>query len=210
METGKLSSEASMKGLVRESFFVRQKKKIASIVIIILLLVGGALVRPVFSDRVVGNIQRDPQETLDIPREIHKERLYQGKYINFSVDDSYSEKNHEIPLQGPVMERIWLVSPGIEGREIAVVVTKRSGGSLSEEPSYTARANNQVDYTSKTLTKPSFSVRVFTNHQVPFEAVAFLSKRGQVISISTTSLLENRDLEAELSQILESLTFPLW
>ena len=151
-----------------------------------------------------------PQKQPELFEENQEKKLYQGKFLEFSYRAFYAEESHEIIENGPVRERIWLITPDIEGRKIAIVVAKREGNALTSDPSYVMRQNDKKSYQSMPLSGMNFEGVVFKNHVAPFEAVAFFKKEGYIVSVSLTSLFKKDDLDGELSRILESTRFPLW
>lgn len=149
-------------------------------------------------------VKKVPTEDRDSAKE---QKQYQGKYLTFSYPGIYVEKAHEIPIDGPVKESIFLSAADFEGKKIAIVVEERAGGDLEASPSFQMRADKPKEYDQEPVSVDGFSGFLFKKNTQVFERTFFLQSEDFVISISTTSPISAESLEQGLFAVIGSLRF---
>ncbi len=93
-------------------------------------------------------------------REKEKQR-YTGKYLNFSHGAAYREKGHDLPVNGPIKESIFLSAEDIEGRKIALILADRGTSNLASDPSFQVRRDASGEYQSKSFQVANFQGMIF-------------------------------------------------
>lgn len=141
-------------------------------------------------------------------REKEKKR-YTGKYFDFSHGAAYQEKRHDLPVNDPIKESVFLSTGDIEGRKIALILADRGTSDLASDPSFQIRNDASGEYQSKSFQVVNFQGTVFQKNTQIFEVTAFFSYQEYIVSISLTSPFTLEGLETELSAIVESLHFSL-
>lgn len=177
-------------------------------VLIVLFFFGLASIVCLFlQEPVIGEVRvgkKAPTEDRDSAK---KQKQYQGKYLTFSYPGIYAEKTHEIFVDGPVKESIFLSAADIEGRKIAVTVEEREGGDFEASPSFQMRSDKPTEYDQEPVSIGGQSGFLFKKDTYMFERIFFLHSEDFVISISATSPFSAENLEQELFSIIGSIRF---
>lgn len=142
-----------------------------------------------------------------INSETKKEKEYKGEYLTFSYPAVYVEKTHEIPVNGPVKESIFLSANEFEGGKIAIVVEERIGGDFEASPSFKMRVDKPKEYDQEPVSVGGLSGFLFKKNIGMFERTFFFHSGDFVVGASTTSPVSAEGLEKQLFFILASIHF---
>lgn len=206
--------KSSMSSLEKEnsSKEIPEKKKMGTrMKIVLFLLIGGIFLLSSYflwrflGREAIGTINEKTyfvQETFDHQKE---RKFYDGKYIDFSYPAIYSEKRHEISVNGPMKESIFLSADERNGKKIAVTVEKREKEEFETSPSVQMRLNEPKKYNKKDFSTKNLKGIVFGKENQVFEQTAFFFSDGFLISISVTSAVMGDGLEEQLGDILKSV-----
>lgn len=134
-----------------------------------------------------------------------EKKQYTGKYIDFSYPALYFEKRHELPVNGPVKESVFLSANDVEGRKIALVVADRGTSDFMSDPSFQMRMKASSGYASSPLTDLPFQGILFEKNEAPFEVTSFFILQGLIVSVSVTSPFSIEGLKQELLTLLAGL-----
>jgi hypothetical protein len=195
----------------KKKHFVSKRHRYAVIFFVVFLLgLGCFLLWRFLQSPAVGTIRLGELPTVTESFDVSKEKKrYSGKYFDFSYVVPYVEKRHELPINGPIKESVFLSAEDVEGRKIALVLADRGTSDLTSDPSFQVRSDARGGYRSKTFAVGAFRGILFQKNTQIFEATAFFLYQGQIMSISITSPFDEEGLEAELSDIVESLRLTL-
>lgn len=156
---------------------------------------------------VIGEVRIMKKELTEDRNSTKKQKQYQGEYLTFSYPGIYAEKAHEIFVDGPVKESIFLSAADIEGKKLAIVVEEREGGDFAASSSFQMRSNKPTEYDQKPVSIGGQSGILFKKDTQMFERIFFLHSEDFLISISATSPFSAESLEQELFSIIGSIRF---
>lgn len=183
----------------------RQRKVVLFLLVIVFFLALGYLLWRFLNRPAIGTIYPGKFSQVDGFDRNKEKKRYDGKYVDFSYPAVYDEKRHEIFVDGPVKESVFLSADESNGRKIAVMVERRETRDFEVSPSVQMRLNEPKKYMKKKFIEGDFQGIIFIKDSQVFEQTVFFFYDGLLVSISVTSAVTMEGLEEQLMDIVRSI-----
>lgn len=183
----------------------RQQKVVLFLLVIAFFLALGYLLWHFLNRPAIGTIHPGKLSQVDGFDRNKEKKRYDGKYVDFSYPAVYDEKRHEIFVNGPVKESVFLSADENNGRKIAVLAEKRETRDFEVSPSVQMRLNEPKKYVKKEFVEENFRGIIFVKDSQVFEQTAFFFHDGLLVSVSVTSAVTMEGLEEQLMDIVRSI-----
>ncbi len=203
MSNNQVSGEQQSSTLAVSAVSWRRNKKISVAIVFITIFLGiGYAGWQFFGAPAQGTVRVSLPAQAERVTKNDKEWLYKGNFFEFSLPLVYVEKKHTFGKEGPIQESVYFSTQDIEGKKIALTLSKRGSTDLAEEPSFRLRETLPMRYVRSSLQGFPFQGVIFTKKELPFEITVFFVQKEFIVSISITSPFGDKTLLPELLSLL--------
>lgn len=182
---------------------------IRALVFFVLLTTGIYFIFALLKKPSVGNVRALDAEQPLIAEKPGENEWFEGKYISFAHLTSYKEKKHTIETEEGknILESAFFSEGGINGKKIALIVEKLSGGNMEESANYNMRQAYPDRYKKEKFSRGETQGVAFSLYsQQSFEKVIFIQNGNLLAELAlASSLPPDDDLNLEIENIAGSI-----